>query len=391
MNRSLILKGGTIYEEHHEIQNGYILIDQGKIADIGFCRELPSGDFQIIELSENLSVVPGFIDLHIHGAGGADTMDATPEALNTIASILPKEGTTSFLATTITQSEDAINRALLNAGEFMKKQPEGQAEVLGVHLEGPFISRKRAGAQPESHITMPDVSLFQKYQKKAQNSIRLVTLAPEENGGLELVKFLSEAGVVPSVGHSDATYDKIVQAIQAGANHSTHLFNQMRGLHHREPGVVGAAMIHSEMKVELIADGIHTRPEILEFVYKNKGKEGIILITDAIRAKYLKTGTYDLGGQNVTVDGHRARLKDGTLAGSILKMNESFKNMMTFTSAEIKDVIQMAAENPARQLNIFDRKGSLASGKDADVTVLDENCNVVLTICRGHIAWEVKE
>jgi N-acetylglucosamine-6-phosphate deacetylase len=206
-----------------------------------------------------------------------------------------------------------------------------------------------------------------------------------------MVRYLKESGIIASIGHSDATYEQVVEAIEAGANHLTHLFNQMKGLHHREPGVVGAAFLHDELKAEIIADGVHVRPEMVKLAYKQKQREGLILITDSMRAKCLKNGTYDLGGQEVTVKDGKAVLEDGTLAGSILKLGQAFKNILNYTGCSIEDAIQMASVNPAKQLNIYDRKGSIAKGKDADIVILDHNREIFMTICRGEVAFHKED
>lgn len=383
---SLLLKNSRVLTEDGIIDKGYILVEDGKIKSFGPADELggQSAD-KTIELDAGATLAPGFIDLHIHGAGGADTMDSTPEALQTIARTLPAEGTTSFLATTITQERSLIEKALANAAAY---KPEGtEAEMLGIHLEGPFINEKRKGAQPLKHILKSDVELFKAWQEKSGQLIRLVTLAPELEGGKELVRHLAETGVIASIGHSDADYEEVREAVEAGATHVTHLFNGMKGLHHREPGTAGAALLFKELIVEMIADGVHVRPEMIKLALNSKGMDGMVLITDSMRAKCLKNGTYDLGGQDVTVKDGMALLEDGTLAGSILRMKDSVKNMTKFADITLAEAVKLASENPAKQLKVFDRKGSIAEGKDADLTVLNENMDIVLTICRGKVAY----
>ncbi|MDM5314993.1 N-acetylglucosamine-6-phosphate deacetylase [Fictibacillus sp. b24] len=388
LEKTIVLKNASVYGEDQIIRQGTITILKGKIKDFGHDVHLGDKEAEVIELPETYHIVPGMIDVHIHGAAGADTMDATFEALETIAKILPQEGTTSFLATTMTQEQSKIEKALENAGLFIEAgQVEGTAETLGIHLEGPFISEKRAGAQPVGAIIKPDLELFKQLQELASGHIKLVTIAPEIEGSLDVISYLREKNVVASIGHSDATYEEVVKGMKAGASHVTHLYNGMRGLHHREPGVVGAALLHDELTTELIADGIHVRPELISLTFKQKGNEKVVLVTDAMRAKCLGDGQYDLGGQEVTVQKETATLKDGTLAGSIIKMNTAVKNMMQFTGCSISDIIQMTSANPAKELNIFDRKGSLAPGKDADIVVLDEDFEVVMTFCKGKIAY----
>ncbi|MEH7440705.1 N-acetylglucosamine-6-phosphate deacetylase [Bacillus sp. JJ1122] len=384
--KDLLLLNARVLTEEGLIDKGFIYIKAGKIAETGESSDLPAEyrHAEVLELPENSTVVPGFIDVHIHGAGGADTMDATTEALNTMASILPQEGTTSLLATTITQDQDEILKALRNAADYISNHNHsGKAEVIGVHLEGPFINETRKGAQPADHIIAPDVELFAKMQEAAGNHIRLVTLAPEKENGYEFITYLAENGVIASIGHSDATYDQMAEAVNAGATHVTHLFNGMRGMHHRDPGVAGAALLFNELKIEMIADGIHVVPEMIDLSLRAKGTDGVILITDSMRAKCLKNGTYDLGGQEVSVANGKALLADGTLAGSILKMKDSLKNMMEFSHISLEEAVKLASENPAKQLKIFDRKGSIAEGKDADLVVLDENLDVSMAFCRG--------
>ncbi|MCM3588230.1 N-acetylglucosamine-6-phosphate deacetylase [Mesobacillus maritimus] len=390
LNKTILLKGMQLYTENEKIENSYLLIKDQKIIDYGSLKNLSStAKFdEVVEVPTSFKAVPGFIDIHIHGVNGADVMDATPEALETMSTALPKEGTTSFLATTMTQSSDAIENALKNVGEFLaKNQPSGQAEILGAHLEGPFVNAKRAGAQPVQHIVDSNLEVFQKWNVLTGDTIRVVTLAPEQPGGLEFVKHLKENNIIASIGHSDATYEEVVEAIEAGASHVTHLFNQMRGLHHREPGVVGAAFLHDELTAEIIADGVHVRPEMVKLAYKNKGKDRLILITDSMRAKCLKNGVYDLGGQDVTVKDGKALLQDGTLAGSILRLGDGLKNMVDFTECALEDVIQMTSVNPAKQLNVYDHKGSISVGKDADIVILDDDLNVFMTFCRGKLAY----
>jgi N-acetylglucosamine-6-phosphate deacetylase len=392
-HKPILLKGIQIYSEELKLENGYIKVIDQKIIEFGPVEELKQEDqFKIIEIPSCYKAVPGFIDVHIHGVNGADVMDATQEALDIMAETLPGEGTTSFLATTMTQGSAEIEKALDNVGNYMDRQQEpGKAEILGIHLEGPFVNAKRAGAQPLEYIVDPNLDVFKKWQTLSKETIKLVTMAPEQPGGLEMVRYLKENGVIASIGHSNATYDEVNEAIEAGVNHVTHLFNQMRGLHHREPGVVGAAFLRDELKAEIITDGIHVRPEMVKLTYNQKGSKGIILITDSMRAKCLKNGHYDLGGQDVTVQGEKACLSDGTLAGSILKLGNAVKNMLAYTGCSLEDVIEMASVNPAKQLNIFDQKGSIAKGKDADIVILDENLDVFMTFCRGTLAYKKEE
>ncbi|CAN7243339.1 N-acetylglucosamine-6-phosphate deacetylase [Rossellomorea sp. LjRoot5] len=385
----LLILNGTIYAEDTVYEKGYIKIENGMITEMGERSPLTDTEgYKVISLPHGYSVVPGMIDIHIHGVNGADTMDATREALDTMTGTLPKEGTTSFLATTMTEGSEPIEKALKNTADYMANhQKDGQAEILGLHLEGPFINPDRAGAQPLDRIQKPSVDTFKRWQALSQNHIKVVTLAPELDDDYELIRYLKANGIVSSVGHSSATFDEVGEAIDAGLSHVTHLFNQMSGLHHREPGIVGASFLRQELMVELISDGIHVRPEVIQLAFNQITDERLILITDSMRAKCLKNGQYDLGGQMVTVNDGKAMLDEDTLAGSVLKMKDAFSNIQSFTTSDMRSAIKMTAENPAKQLNVFSRKGSLAPLKDADIVLLDENKDVYTTICKGKIAY----
>ena len=383
MGKTMLIENITIADSTKAGILGDVFLENGKILEIA-----PSinrkADSRIDAAGKGWSVVPGFIDVHIHGASGFDVMDATAEALNGLAHALPREGTTSFLATTMTQTVENIEKALENASSFVAD--ETQAEMLGIHLEGPFISSKRAGAQPIEHILPPSLSLFKKWQTLSGNRIKVVTLAPEMEEGLAFIEDITADGVIASLGHSDATAELVGEAVTAGARHVTHLYNQMSPFHHREPGVVGAALLEEDLTVELIADFIHSHPQAVELTFRQKSASGIILITDAMRAKGLAPGTYDLGGQDVVVTQEGARLRDGTLAGSILTMEDAAKNMKAVTGCTVSELVAMTSTNAARQLGLTN-KGSIEVGKDADLTIIDEAWTVQMTICRGNITY----
>jgi N-acetylglucosamine-6-phosphate deacetylase len=389
----IILRNAKIYSENQVIERGFIKIDLGKITEVGKDDQgrIVEG-YQEVFLPKDFHVVPGLIDVHIHGAASADIMDGTEKALEVMCAALPKEGTTSFFATTMTQEPEVIEKALINVKKYIEtNQIPGLAEIVGIHLEGPFVNQTMAGAQPKQYIMNPELALFQKWQSLAGGHIKLVTLAPETPNGIEFVRHLTDTGVIASMGHTNATYEETEKAIEAGLTHVTHLFNQMRGLHHREPAAVGSALLKDELFVEMIVDGIHIHPEMVRLAYKQKPLDKMLLITDAMRAKGLSDGNYDLGGQHVFVRDGKVTLKNGTLAGSVLKMNVALKNMMMFTGCSLEEAIMMASANPARHLGLYDRKGSLASGKDADIVILDEKLNVHMTFCRGQLAFQKGE
>ncbi|MUK89075.1 N-acetylglucosamine-6-phosphate deacetylase [Ornithinibacillus sp. L9] len=391
VSSSLYIRNINIYGENDVIRNGSVLIENGKIKEIFSENQKPDSypnRFKIIDGS-NLNVIPGFIDGHIHGANGADVMDATEEAIDSMASVLPKEGTTSFLATTITQSPENIEKALKNIADYTNKP--GYAEVVGVHLEGPFIEKSKKGAQPIEHIMEPDITQFNKWQEMSGNNIKTITMAPEHDEDGSFIRYLYESGVNVSAGHTATDFNGMKRAVSHGVRQVTHLCNAMNGIHHRDIGVVGAAFLLEELRAELITDGIHVSPEMLELIYQNVGSERLILITDAMRAKCLQAGEYELGGQPVTVTEDRAVLEDGTLAGSILKLQHGAQRMLGIEGLSLEKVIEMASVNPAKQLNMFDQKGSIAVGKDADLLIVDDNLNLSYTICRGVIAFEEDE
>lgn len=383
------IEGCSIYSKNEWLEKSSLLINKDKIVSIGASESATVN--QTLRFPNTYKCLPGMIDMHIHGANGADTMDATPKALRTIATALAKEGTTSFLATTITQSIPAIEKAVVNAGEAIGHQKSGEAEIIGIHLEGPFINKEKAGAQPEEFILEPDCELFDRWQNLSGNHIKEVTLAPEAKGGFDFIRHLKAQSVVPSIGHTNGIDEDVIRAIDAGASQVTHLYNGMRGMHHREPGILGGALLHHGLYTELICDGHHVCQGMVNLAYKLKGSDRMILITDSMRAKCMNKGVYDLGGQDVYVDNGLAVLKDGTIAGSVLKMKDALRNILAFTDATLSDVVQMGAINPALQCGVFDRKGSLEVGKDADLIVLNDQNELVLTICRGTIAYQKEE
>ncbi len=326
-------------------------------------------------------VSAGFIDLHIHGSGGADVMDATPEALATIARVLPATGTTSFLATTMTMSTEAIEAALENV-KTCQPSLEGAA-LLGVHLEGPFINTAKHGAQDARYVQRAHTMWLERYG----GLIRMITLAPECEGGMAFIRRCAQEypDVVLSIGHSDATYAQSIEGFDAGISHVTHLFNAMPPYHHREPGVVGACFDREDVSCDIIADGVHTHPHHLRLSHRMKGR-GLMLITDAMRAGCMRSGSYDLGGRRVEVSGNKAVLEDGTLAGSVLKMNEAVRHMITHTDMQLDEAIYAVTEAPAQKLGL--PKGRLAEGYDADLVIFDEDLQILATIVAGKIIYQ---
>lgn len=360
----------------NEILETSIKLEDGKIKSIG-----KTSNEEGLDLS-NYYLAPGFIDQHIHGSAGFDFMDADNKAYEAITKSLLKEGTTSCLGTTMTQSIPNIKKAL----NILNEKIEGGANLLGVHLEGPFICETFKGAQPLEYIIPGNVEIFDDFN--INKNIKLVSLASEEDKDHLLIKHLAKNNIKVSLAHTNATHDEVLQAIKDGANGFTHAYNAMSKLHHRDIGVVGSMLLYNEAYAELICDGIHVSPAAVKLLYKNKTRENIILITDSMRAKYLPDGKSELGGQEVFVENNQARLIDGTLAGSILKMNDAVRNMMEFADISIIDAVYMASTNPAKNLGLVN-KGYIAEGMDADLVILDENINVIKTIINGKVLYEV--
>ena len=374
-------KNSNIYVEGKGIVKTSLLIEENKISNIDENINVEN----MLELPEDLFVIPGFVDKHIHGANNSDFMYPKKEDIRNIATVLVREGTTSCLATTMTQGFNEIKASLKNIGEYIEQKNNG-VEILGIHLEGPFVSPKFAGAQPEEYIIKCNIRKFDELNRASFNNIKQVSYAIEENGEL-FTQHLVENGVVASIGHSNASYQEMILAADLGANSVTHTYNAQRGIHHRDIGVAGTALLDDRYSCELICDLIHISEGAIRLLYKNKGLKNICLITDSIEAKYMPDGKYKLGGQDVFVKNNAARLEGGTLAGSTLKMNEAVRNFRNVLNLSFTEAIDCATINPAKILKVDDRKGSIKVGKDADLIVVDKDYNVYATICRGMLVY----
>ncbi|WP_334303771.1 N-acetylglucosamine-6-phosphate deacetylase [Tepidibacter sp.] len=359
-----------------------VIIFNNKIVDIVSNNEFKNRKVDSVIDAKGNYLSAGFIDLHIHGAGGYDTMDATNEALNTISKTIIRNGVTSYLPTTMSMSKLDIKKALDNIRNI--KITNG-AKIIGVHLEGPFINPKYKGAQNEKYIIKPDYDFIKEYL----DIIKIITFAPEKDENFEFMKKVKRhKNVVLSMGHTDATFEQAVDAIKNGVNYVTHAFNGMTGLHHRKPGVIGA-LFANDIYCEIIADTIHVHKGIFQsFIDINK-KEKVILITDSMRAGCMKCGEYELGGQKVIVDEISARLKDNTLAGSILKLNNAVKNIRDNTKCKINEIINMVTVNPSKLIGLYNQIGSIEIGKVADLVIFDEDIKILKTIINGDTLYEV--
>jgi len=348
-----------------EVLTGYnLLFSRNKIIRI--TKELPIWAEPID--AKGLYLSAGFIDIHIHGSNGFDVMDATSEALEGIAKSIVQTGTTSFLATTMTMSQEDIERALENIQNF---KATDTAKLLGVHLEGPFINPCKKGAQNEAYIQRPNFELIEPYME----NVKMITLAPEMDGAKEFMNYLQEhyPHVLLSIGHSDASYEQSKESFSMGISHATHLFNAMNPLHHREPGIVGAVLESDRVSCDIIADLIHIHPSFFSMLYKVK-KENLLLITDAMRAGCLCAGVSEIGGQKVIVKDGEARLEDGTLAGSVLKMNEALRNFYKYADISLPQLLAMVTSVPAKKLGL--NLGRLAEGYPADFVLFDKEFEI---------------
>lgn len=341
-----------------------------------------------IELPENAVVLPGFIDEHIHGAGGSDAMDGNTKDLAIIAETVAKEGTTSFLATTMTQSKENILKAMRAVKEYRETAGEQGARIAGVHLEGPFIAAAHKGAQPLEYVAAPDAKTFDEYNAACGNAIKIITLAPETDGALDFIRHIVAQGTVVSIGHTGAKYAEVKAAMEAGATNVTHTYNAQSPLHHREIGVVGSALLLEDLYCELICDTIHVSVPAMQLLVKNKRADKLALITDAMRAKGLADGVSELGGQTVYVKGGEARLADGTLAGSVLRMNRALQNMVEKVGVPLTQAVDYCTINPARTLKMENEAGSIAEGKRADFAVLNDKFDVLYTVRDGKIIYK---
>lgn len=369
----MLLIHANYLDEDFRLVQGDIEIEDGKILRVG--KDLPRKEEDLaVDCAGSYTVVPGFVDVHIHGCAGADTCDATREALEAMAAFLLAHGVTSFCPTTMTTSRETIQAALLVAKDMMDHPMEGGTRVVGVNMEGPFIAKERKGAQKEEDILPPDFPLFQRFYEESGGIVRLVDVAPEQPGGLEFVEKASQLCTV-SIAHTTADYDQAKAAFDKGVTHATHLFNAMSGLHHRKPGVVGAVFDDSRVRGELICDGFHIHPAVLRAAFRLLGDRALI-VSDSMRANGMPEGeAFDLGGQMVTVHQGKALLPDGTIAGSVTNLHQEIKNLVSF-GVPFEQAVKAATLLPARAIGLDGEIGSIAPGKRADLVVLDENLDI---------------
>lgn len=376
MNGTYIINGQVYID--HTFQKKTIYIQDGTINLLEADCQTSGTVFD----AAGRRIVPGFIDIHTHGAVGVDINGASAEDLEKIGKFFAKNGTTSWLASILTDTEEQTSRAISQCIEYQASAGKG-AQLLGIHLEGPFLASEFKGAMPEHLLKKGSEDLAASYQRLANGNIRYITVSPEVEGVLELIPRLRELGIVVAMGHSGADYDTAMAAIQAGTAACTHTFNAMAPLHQHRPAIIGAAL-ESDVYCEMICDGLHLHPAIVRLLWKTKGPQRLVAITDSIMAAGLPDGNYHLGVNQVVVEKGDAKLaSDGTRAGSTLTQDRALRNLLSFTGLPLEEILPVLTENPAKLIGVYDRKGSIEDGKDADLVVLDEQNQVADVFLQG--------
>jgi len=368
------------------MEDGMVITEGDQIRYVGEPIHVESPEE---EITSSGYIWPGLIDLHVHGAGGADVMDGTPQALQRISHTLASYGVTGFLATTVTMDKPHLEKALANVSDTSSSLTG--ARTLGVHLEGPWICPAQRGAQNPEYIHDPQPTDADWAMEASRGKLRLVTVAPERAGAAALIENLHRQGVVVSAGHTSASFEQLMSAVEAGVSHITHVFNGMTGLHHREPGVAGAAMADDRVTVEVIGDGLHVHPAVIRLLCRTKPEDGLILISDGMRAVGQPDGVYDLGGLAVTAQQGKATLEDGSLAGSLLTLDQAVRNTADYADIPLWKAVRMASLAPAKRLGLADELGSLQAGKRADLSLTDERGHILRVFSGGREIASARE
>ncbi|WP_194543140.1 N-acetylglucosamine-6-phosphate deacetylase [Paenibacillus sp. JZ16] len=377
-----IIRHVKVHLPHQILPSATVWISNGKLKRIEPSQVLDKieSDAELID-GNGMWLIPGMIDVHIHGANGYDMMDGTEDSIQEVSRACAATGCTSFLATSVSSTiEDLLN--MIRSVKSVIGREQG-ARIAGIHLEGPYLNPKRKGMQNEKYLRHPNLEEMKCVFQEAGSLIKMVTIAPELPGGLELISFLKEQGVVIAVAHSDATYEEAKLAFAAGASHVTHCFNGMRPIHHRDPGLIVAAFEEPHVSLQAIVDQVHLHPAIVRLMHRLKGPEGMVLITDALQAMGLGDGNYIFGGHHVTVSEGIARLADGTLASSTVTMNEALR-LTEANGISMEDAVHMASTTPARILGLS-HKGKIEVGYDADLVLMDERYQVQWTMIEGKL------
>ncbi|AIT08570.1 N-acetylglucosamine-6-phosphate deacetylase [Candidatus Francisella endociliophora] len=371
--QSYILKSAKIYGEN-DFEYKDIVVKDKKIFAIK--EDVKAEDFNlpVIELSSDDYVIPGFLDIHIHGSKGADVMDGDVDALDVISKSIYKQGVTSYLATTMTASNEDILKSMNAIKTYNLKEHNESAKIAGVHLEGPFISPGKIGAQNPNYLQEVDVTKMANWHLACDSLVKKITIAPEIKNAHKVIEFCNSQNIISSIGHTSCTMAQALNAIEHGCSHATHLFNAMSPIEHRKPGAATALLMSKKVLAELIVDGIHLHPDMVKFTYEIKGSDNIALVTDAMSAQNAGEGIFELGGQKVIVKNGEARLENGVLAGSVLTMNKALENILKFTNCSLHNAVKMTSTNQAKSLGF--KKGQIKVGFDAEFVILDKNYQV---------------
>jgi len=376
------IENGEVYSPFKMPKGTVVIVNQNKVTFVGSRKAKYPQDTETVDASARI-VVPGFIDMHIHGCAGFDVTEGKSGFLEEMSKFLAKHGVTSFLPTVMTATKKKIVKAIENVKEGQRKKGPN---ILGVYLEGPYISIDRAGAQNPRYIRDPDLSEVKEILDAAGKIVKVVALAPERLNAIQIIRELRRRGIVASAAHTNASYQEMLVGIEAGLSHVTHVFNAMSGFDRQEIGAVGAALLQDELTTELIADGVHVHPSAIKMLVKMKGYDKVILVSDAISATGLPDGKYELGGLEIFVKDGVSTLRSGVLAGSTLTLDRAVKNMVECANVPVSDAIKMATLNPARVLGVK-TKGEIKAGADADITILDRNFKVQSVMIHGELLF----
>ncbi len=376
------LRGVRLIDATQELTGSSITINGARIQAVGAPADVTDGSID----ATGMLVTPGFIEVHTHGGGGFNLHTTAVQEIQAYARWIATTGVTSFLIAVVGTANALPEVQLCTAVAAIEDQQAG-AEALGIHLEGPYISEKRRGAHPTDWLRIPNEQETEYILGLTKNYLRLVTLAPELPGAAKMVRRLIEAGITVSIGHTDATYEQTQAALALGITHATHCFNAMRPMLHREPGPVAAIAQAQQVRGELIADGVHVHPAMMDMLIRMLGPERVVVVTDAQAVAGMPDGTFEFAGQQVHIHCGAARLADGVLAGSVLTMDQALRNVIELTKVTLQQAVGMLTLNPACSAGLAERKGRLAAGYDADLLLFDADLTLQATICRGRLAF----